>query len=125
LLVLRLSRRLNSTERQDLEHILRLNPELALGYRMKKDFHQLVAQRDVVGLDRWIEEAAQSGSLTFKRLAKTFRHDYDAIKAALTTPWSTAQVEGQNTRVKLIKRLGYGRAKLDLLQARILHRAAA
>ncbi|MDP3064687.1 MAG: transposase [Chloroflexota bacterium] len=57
--------------------------------------------------------------------AKTFRHDYEAIKAALTTPWSTAQVEGQNTRVKLIKRLGYGRAKLDLLQARILHRAAA
>ncbi len=60
-----------------------------------------------------------------KTLAKTFRHDYEAVKAALTTPSSTAQVEGQNTRVKLIKRLGYGRAKLDLLNARILHRAAA
>ncbi|MDP3063669.1 MAG: ISL3 family transposase [Chloroflexota bacterium] len=124
-LVLRPSRRLNSTDREDLEEILRLNPELALGYRLKEGFHQLVAQRDVVELDRWIGEAAQSGLRAFKTLAKTFRHDYEAIKAALTTPWSTAQVEGQNTRVKLIKRLGYGRAKLDLLQARILHRAAA
>jgi transposase len=30
--------------------------------------------------------------------------------AALTTPWSNAQAEGQITKLKLIKRLMYGQA---------------
>jgi transposase len=38
------------------------------------------------------------------------------------TPWSTGQYEGQIYRVKLIKRLGYGRAKMELFRQRILHR---
>jgi transposase len=35
----------------------------------------------------------------------------------------TGPVEGQITRLKLIKRQMYGRAKLDLLKARLLHAA--
>lgn len=116
------SRRLTTPQREELELILGANPLLALGYQFKERFHQLVAHRDVAELDRWLEEAAQCQLPTFKALARTFRRDYEAVRAALTTPWSTAQCEGQNTRVKLIKRLGYGRAKLDLLRQRILHR---
>ena len=44
---------------------------------------------------------------------------------ALTTTWSTGLCEGQTGRVKLIKRLGYGRAKPDLLRQRVLHRLLA
>ncbi|MFG2873923.1 transposase [Streptomyces sp. NPDC048337] len=49
-------------------------------------------------------------------------HDQDAVVAGLSSTWSSGQVEGQVTRVKLIKRAGYGRAKLDLLRTRILLR---
>jgi transposase len=35
-------------------------------------------------------------------------------------PWSDVQVEAQITKLKLVKRQMYGRAKLDLLQARLL-----
>jgi transposase len=69
--------------------------------------------------------AAQSGLEPFGALAQSFSHDYEAIKLALITPWSTSQCEGQICRVKLIKRLGYGRAKLDLLRQRVLHRFTA
>jgi hypothetical protein len=48
----------------------------------------------------------------------------DVSKAALTTPWSTGQCEGHICRVKLVKHLGYGCVKLDLLRQRILHRVA-
>jgi transposase len=37
--------------------------------------------------------------------------------------WSSGAVEGNVARLKLIKRQGYGRAKLDLLRARVLHAA--
>jgi hypothetical protein len=56
-------------------------------------------------------------------VARGFHQDYHAITAVLTTPWSAGQCEeGQLYRVKLLKRLGYGRTKLDLLRLRILHR---
>jgi transposase len=38
-------------------------------------------------------------------------------------PWSNGQTEGQITRLKLIKRQMYGRAKQDLLRARVLQAA--
>ncbi|MEU9190951.1 transposase [Streptomyces sp. NPDC048484] len=44
----------------------------------------------------------------------------DAVTAALSSPWSSGQVEGHVTRVKLLKRMGFGRANLDLLRRRIL-----
>jgi len=40
--------------------------------------------------------------------------------AAMTQPWSNGQTEGQITKLKLVKRQMYGRAKLDLLRARLL-----
>ena len=46
--------------------------------------------------------------------------DKAAINAAITTAWSNGQTEGQITKLKLVKRQMYGRAKLDLLQARLI-----
>ena len=46
--------------------------------------------------------------------------DKAAVLAAITSPWSNGQTEGQVTRLKLVKRQMYGRAKIDLLQARLL-----
>lgn len=124
-LLLRPSQQLTSSEKEELEQSLQANPPLALGYHLKESFHQLVAHHNIMELDRWLEQAAQADLPTFNTLARTLRQDYEAVKAALILPWSTAQCEGQNTRVKLIKRLGYGRAKLDLLRQRILHRVIA
>ncbi len=42
------------------------------------------------------------------------------VEAALTMPWWNGPVEGHVHRVKLIKRQGYGRAKLALLRRRVL-----
>ncbi|CAA9233074.1 MAG: Mobile element protein, partial [uncultured Chloroflexia bacterium] len=39
-------------------------------------------------------------------------------------PWSNGQTEGQVNRLKLIKRQMYGKAKFDLLRARVIRPAA-
>ncbi|WP_158690660.1 hypothetical protein [Streptomyces sp. 142MFCol3.1] len=44
------------------------------------------------------------------------KRDLDAVTAALSTRWSSGQV----TRIKLLKRMGYGRANIDLLRLRVL-----
>ena len=43
------------------------------------------------------------------------------MRAGITLPWSNGPVEGAVTRLKLLKRAGNGRAKFDLLRARVLH----
>ena len=58
-----------------------------------------------------------------RRFAAGIRQDYAAVAAALQYAWSNGQVEGQINRLKLIKRQMYGRAKLDVLKARLLYAA--
>jgi transposase len=116
--------RLTELERKELERFLEANPLFAHGYQLKERFQTLLTQRDVTALDQWIADAETSALPPFQAVAQGFRHDYEPIKAALSLPWNTGPCEGQICRVKLIKRLGYGRAKLDLLRQRILHRIA-
>jgi transposase len=116
---------LTPEEREQVEAVLAANPHLADAYRLRQRFRDVVATRDLEGMDAWIVAAQRSLSSEFRTLAKGFRQDWQAILAALATPWSTSPCEGQNTRVKLIKRLGYGRANIDLLRQRVLHRFPA
>ncbi len=43
----------------------------------------------------------------------------------MTLEWSQGPIEGQVNRLKLLKRQMYGRAKVDLLRQRVLHRDAS
>jgi transposase len=92
---------------------------------LKERFQALLAQRDLATFEQWLDEAEASGLPSFQAVVQGFRHDIEAITAAFTMPWSTGPCEGQICRVKLIKRMGYGRAQLDLLRQRILHRMPA
>lgn len=66
-------------------------------------------------LDGWIERAKVGLLASF---ASGVIRDRAAVAAAITNAWSNGQTEGQITKLKLIKRQMYGRAKFDLLEAR-------
>jgi hypothetical protein len=73
-----------------------------------------------VALTTWLADARTSGVRALETFAAGLEQDGAAIQAALTTPWSSGQAEGQITRLKLIKRQMYGRASFDLLRRRVL-----
>ena len=77
-------------------------------------------QRQGEHLDAWLARVAQSPIVALQRFAKGLTDDYDAVKAGLTIPWSNGPVEGQITRLKLLKRQMFGRASLELLQQRFV-----
>jgi transposase len=68
-------------------------------------------------LEPWLERAQSSPVASF---ASGVRTDLAAVHAAIVSPWSNGQTEGQITKLKLVKRQMYGRAKLDLLEARLI-----
>lgn len=119
-LCLRPPEQLDPTERAALDQLLAQHPELAHGHQLLQAFRAVIATRDVAALDAWLAAAQASGLPPFVSLARGITADRAAVEAALTTRWSTGPVEGHVHRVKLLKRRGYGRAKLDLLRARVL-----
>jgi transposase len=46
--------------------------------------------------------------------------DYDAVRAGLTYCWSQGPVEGTVNKIKMHKRLMYGRASFPLLRQKML-----
>jgi len=85
-----------------------------------QQFRRVVAERTVAGLGCWLTKAQASGLAPFVSLAKGLQDDRAAVEAGLRLPWSNGPLEGLVTRVKLVKRQGYGRAKLDLLRSRLI-----
>ena len=84
-------------------------------------FIEVVKERRADELRGWLVEAQRSEVAEFVSFANGITADLLAVRAALEYEWSNGQTEGQVHRLKLVKRRMYGRAKLDLLRARVLY----
>jgi len=91
--------------------------QLVVAREIISDFHLMIRTKAVAAMTLWMERAADSLVASFGR---GVRKDQAAVRAAITSPWSNGQTEGQITNLKLVKRKMYGRGKIDLLQARLI-----
>jgi transposase len=112
--------RMTAEERMFVLRLFADEPALDAAVTWAKRLTKLLRRRVVESLDDVL--AAAAGTL-FARFAASLRRDFDAISAALVTPWTTSPVEGQISRIKMLKRTMYGRAGFKLLRARILYGA--
>jgi len=92
-------------------------PQLLVARNLVDRFHEIMRQQKTADLGLWIAAAIDSPLSSF---AKGIIADRDAVKAAIIHSWSNGQTEGQITKLKLVKRQMYGRAKIDLLEARVI-----
>ena len=114
-------RKLKLRQVRQLDPLRRLEEELERVYQLTQDFRTMATLRCGTMLGPWLAEVKRSGIPELRSFATGIYRDYDAVWAALTTPYSNGQTEAQVHRLKLIKRLGYGRASFDLLRLRVLH----
>ena len=77
----------------------------------------MIRKKSLADLDTWLERARSGLVASF---ANGVVRDRAAVSAAISSPWSNGQTEGQITKLKLVKRQMYGRGKIDLLQARVI-----
>jgi transposase len=80
-------------------------------------FQAMIRNKSLTDLDSWVERARDSLVASF---ANGVIKDRAAVAAAITSPWSNGQTEGQITKLKLVKHQMYGRGRIDLLQARVI-----
>ena len=117
-LVLRREEPRGEEEAQPLTQLRAQHGDVAEAIDLAQDLARLVRQRQGAPLAPWMARVAKRTIAALQRFATGLADDYAAVKAGLTLPWSNGPVEGQITRVKLLKRQMCGRASLALLERR-------
>ena len=112
---------LDEIEQEDLATFCQASPTLKRAYDLVQDFMQMVRKREGHRLDAWLEQIAASDLTELQPFAAGVEKDKAAVKAGLTWPINNAQVEGQVTKLKLLKRTMDGKAGFPLLRQRVLH----
>ena len=112
---------LDEIEHEDLATFCQTSPTLKRTYDLVADFMQMVRKREGHRLDAWLEQVAASNLPELQSFAAGVEKDKDAVRAGLTWPINNGQLEGQVTKLKLIKRTMYGKAGFPLLRQRVLH----
>jgi transposase len=106
-----------------LDQLCEMDARITRAYRLAQGFLAIVRERRGSDLEAWITAATDSGIDALARFARGLQEDLTAVTAGLTLPWSNGPVEGQITRLMLLKRQGYGRAGSALLRQRVLQAA--
>jgi hypothetical protein len=113
--------KLTERQKERVEIVCQAGADFQQIYELAQDFVAMITEQKAGSFEAWLQRVEHSDFASLKGFAKGLRRDYTAVSMALTLPWSQGQVEGQVHRLKLIKRLGYGRASFDLLRLRVLH----
>ena len=97
------------------------HPEVDLADDLVQQFTQMLRERQGECLDDWLMQVNRSNLPELQAFATGVEKDKEAVRAGLTWWINNGVVEGHVTKLKLIKRQGYGRAGFPLLRKRVLH----
>lgn len=111
---------LNDEQQSIVEKLCQLFPAIERAKELAQEFSRIVRERLPDRLNGWLRDAMQSELKEYLSFARGLSEDHEAVMNALRYEWSNGQLEGQVNRLKLIKRMMYGRAGFDLLRARVL-----
>jgi transposase len=101
-----------------IARLLETSPELASTVAAAKRLAALLRRKSDEAL---ADVLAAADATMIRSFVVELRKDIDAVQASLKLPWTTSPVEGQVSRLKMLKRTMYGRASFRLLSARVLH----
>ncbi|GHO57704.1 transposase [Ktedonobacter robiniae] len=113
--------KLESDEQETLAQLRSLHAEMKQAYELVQQFASLLRTRTGEHLDAWLEKVRASQISELQRFVASIERDKAAVVAGLTLSHSNGLVEGKVNKLKLIKRMGYGRAAFPLLRQRVLH----
>jgi transposase len=112
---------LSSGEQETLALLRSLHSEVDQAYALVQQFAHLLRTRTGEKLDAWLSSVRASQIRELQGFVLSVERDKAAVVAGLTLPQNNGVVEGHVNKLKLIKRMMYGRAEFPLLRQRVLH----
>ena len=106
---------------EQYETILKQYPELALLYSLLREFHKIIFSKNENKLEQWMQQASEIKTIPeLESYIEGLKQDISAVKNAILYDYNNGLAEGSVTKIKLIKRIMYGRNSFSLLKAKVL-----
>ncbi len=106
--------------KRDLKAYLKTNIELTKVILAIKEFKQIIFSKEPMKLDKWIRKVKRINVKELNSFITLIQSDISAVKNAIIYKYSNGLTEGFNNKVKVIKRIMYGRCSFELLRLKIL-----
>ena len=84
------------------------------------EFKSLFAMKDMSALDSWAAKAQSLGISEINSFIEGLYRDWDAVKNAVVLSFSNGLAEGSVNKLKVIKRIIYGRCNFETLKTKTL-----
>lgn len=119
-------RDLSKHDLSQLQRLRDLNQNIHTGMLLVEYFHKLLDKTDVKSfrksLERWYVAVKESKLKPFQKFARLVRKYRLNIETYIRSHLTTAVSEGLNTKIKTLKRMGYGYTNQDAFMNKILQR---
>ena len=112
---------IDDIEQENLKKLLKKDKTISKIIKINDDFYNVIFSGNSKKIDSWIQEAKKLNIEKLNTFIATTEKDITAISNAITyQDLSNGLIEGKNCKMKLIKRIMYGRCSTKLLRAKLI-----
>ena len=109
--------KVNGLTSEQYEAAIKKYPILGKIYSLLRDFHRIVFSHQSSELDSWITKAEQLQIDEVNTYINGLKNDITAVKNGIDFKYNNGLAEGSVNKIKLTKRIMYGRNSFLLLKA--------
>lgn len=111
---------ITSISEKQLDRIIREYPVIGQVYNAVMGFKQTLFGKKESELDKWIEETEVLEIDELGSFVNGVKRDIDAVKNAIRFDYNNGLAEGSVNKLKVVKRIMYGRNSFELLKSKLL-----
>jgi hypothetical protein len=89
---------LTTSQAAKVDALKAASPDFAAMRALAMRFRGILRGKDIRSFAAWLQDADRCGVYGMRRFVRTLRQDLDAVRNAITEPWSNGQTEGQINR---------------------------
>ena len=105
---------------EQYDAVIKKYPVLGELYSLLREYHRIIFSQKTEELDAWMKSAAVLKIAEIDTYINGLQSDIDAVKNAIQYKYNNGLAEGSVNKIKLTKRIMYGRNSFQLLKAKLL-----
>ena len=109
-----------SVSKEQIKKTPETYPMLAELYSLRNEFYEMIYSKKPDRIENWIQKLYKMNIAELNTYANGISKDLVAVKNGIILSYNNGLAEGSVNKIKVIKRIMYGRNSFDLLKAKVL-----
>ena len=112
--------RFKEADQMKMKEYIEANEYLQNLYSAVNRFREILKSKDESRLEDWLSEVKRYNIRELNTFVRVVERDIEAVKNAIRTEFSNGIIEGVINKIKVIKRIMYGRCSFELLRLKAI-----